>query len=78
MERRSGPNGPEFSGPLSVHMVGFFDVYDKPDRFFAIETGGLRVAVWIFDSHGGEARARKMAEGIAGSFSTSAPNVIAR
>ena len=79
VERLNGPSGPELSGPLSVHMVGFFDVYDKPGRFYAVEHEvGIRIAVWIFDSHGGEARARKMAEGIAGSFSTSAPNVIAR
>lgn len=79
VERRDGPSGPELSGPLSVHMVGFFDVYDKPGRFYAVEhEAGIRIAVWIFDSHGGEARARKMAEGIAGSFSASTPNVIAR
>ena len=68
VERRSGPNGPELSGPLSIHMVGFFDVYDKPGRFFAIETGGLRVAVWIFDSHGGEKQARKLAARILKSY----------
>jgi hypothetical protein len=79
VERRDGPSGPELSGPLSVHMVGFFDVYDKPGRFYAVEhEAGIRIAVWIFDSHGGEARARKMAEGIAGSISASTPNVIAR
>ena len=79
VERGAGPSGLELSGPLSVHMVGFFDVYDKPGRFYAVEhEAGIRIAIWIFDSHGGEARARKMAEGIAGSFSASAPNVIAR
>lgn len=79
VERKHGPSGPELSGLLSVHMVGFFDVYDKPGRFYAVEhEAGIRIAVWIFDSHGGEARARKMAEWIAGSFSASAPNVIAR
>jgi len=71
VERRNGPNGPELSGPLSVHIVGFFDVYDKPGRFFVVETGGLRVAVWIFDSHGGEKQARKMAAAIARSYAKS-------
>ena len=69
VERRNGPNGPELSGPLSVHIVGFFDVYDKAGRFFAIETGGLRIAVWNFNSHGGEKQARKMAAAIARSYS---------
>ena len=36
--------------------------------FFAIETGGLRVAVWIFDSHGGEKQARKLAARILKSY----------
>jgi hypothetical protein len=67
--RRDGPDGPELSGPLSVHIVGFFGVYDKPGRFFAIETGGLRIAVWIFESHGGEKQARKIAAGIVKSHS---------
>ncbi len=70
VERRTGPAGPELSGPLSVHIVGFFDVYDKPGRFFAVEhQGGLRVAVWLFDSHGGERQARRMADAIVKSFS---------
>lgn len=70
VERRTGPAGPELSGPLSVHIVGFFDVYDKPGRFFAVEhQGGLRVAVWLFDSHGGERQARRIADAIVKSFS---------
>lgn len=70
VERKDGPSGPELSGPLSVHMVGFFDVYDKPGRFYAVEhQAGVRIAIWIFDSHGGEARARKMAAAMAKSFS---------
>lgn len=69
VERRQGASGPELSGPLSVHVLGMLDVYDKPGRFFAIESDqGLRVAVWIFDSHGGEARARKMAAAIVKSY----------
>lgn len=70
VERRTGPAGPELSGPLSVHIVGFFDVYDKPGRLFAVEhQGGLRVAVWLFDSHGGERQARRMSDAIVKSFS---------
>lgn len=69
VERRMGTQGEELTGPLKVHMVGFFGVYDKPARFFAIDhAAGLRVAVWIFDSHGGEAKARRMADEIAESF----------
>lgn len=70
VERRAGPAGAELSGPLSVHIVGFLDVYDKPGRFFAVEhEGGLRIAVWLFDSHGGEAGARRMAEQVVKSYS---------
>lgn len=73
VERRTGPAGAELSGPLSVHIVGFCDVYDKPGRFFAVEhQGGLRVAVWLFDSHGGERQARRMADAIMKSFSEGA------
>ncbi|MFN4025207.1 MAG: hypothetical protein ACK4MQ_10250 [Hyphomonas sp.] len=73
VERRTGPAGPELSGPLSIHIVGFFDVYDKPGRFFAVEhQGGLRVAVWLFDSHGGEKQARRIADAVVKSFSGSA------
>lgn len=72
VERRQGASGPELSGPLSVHVVGMLDVYDKPGRFFAVESDqGLRIAVWIFDSHGGEARARKMAAAILKSYAKS-------
>jgi hypothetical protein len=68
VERRMGPQGEELSGPLKVHMVGFFGVYDKPARFFAVDDGaGLRIAIGIFDSHGGEAKARRMADLIASS-----------
>jgi hypothetical protein len=70
VERRVGQSGPEVSGVLSVHMVGMLRVYDKPARFYAVEhEGGLRIAVWIFDSDGGETRARKLADAIAKSWS---------
>lgn len=69
VERREGPAGPEISGVLSVHMVGTLKVYDKPGRFYAVEhKSGVRIAVWIFDSHGGEKKARKIAEAIAKSW----------
>lgn len=69
VESRTGPSGPELSGPLSVHMVGTLRVYDKPGRFYAVEhRNGIRIAVWIFDSHGGEKQARKIAESIAKSW----------
>ena len=69
VERRDGPSGPEISGILSVHMVGTLRVYDKPGRFYAVEhKSGVRIAVWIFDSHGGEKQARKIAEAIAKSY----------
>lgn len=70
VERRAGPDGEELSGPLSVHVVGFFGVSDKPGRFFAVDHAqGLRIAVWIFDRHGGEKAARKIAGRIAASRS---------
>ncbi|MFN7180288.1 hypothetical protein [Hyphomonas sp.] len=69
VERREGPEGPEISGVLSVHMVGTLRVYDKPGRFYAVDhKSGLRIAVWIFDSHGGEKQARKIAAAIAESY----------
>lgn len=69
VERRAGPSGPEISGELSVHMVGTLRVYDKPGRFYAVEhERGLRIVIWIFDSDGGEAKAKKIAAAIAKSF----------
>lgn len=69
VERCAGADGDELSGELSVHVVGFWDVYDWPGRFLAIEHArGVRVAVWIWDKHGGEKRARAMVNAIAGSY----------
>jgi len=69
VERRAGPDGEELSGPLSVHVVGLLGVSDKPGRFFAVDHAkGLRIAVWIFDRHGGEKAARKIANAIAASY----------
>jgi len=54
---------------LTVHLVGFWDVYDKPAHMYAVNhKGGLMIAVWIFDSHGGIQTARKLANEIAGSW----------
>lgn len=69
VERRTATDGVELSGALSVHVVGFWDVYDWPGRFLALEHAcGLRVAVWIWDKHGGEKRARAMVNAIARSY----------
>jgi len=69
VERRAGPDGEELSGPLSVHMVGLFGTYDKPGRFFAVDHAkGVRIAIWLFDSQGGEKAARKIANSIAASY----------
>lgn len=69
VERRVSADGAEQSGELSVHVVGFWDVYDWPGRFLAVEHArGVRVAVWIWDKHGGEKRARVMVNAIAGSY----------
>ena len=73
--RIDGPDGEELSGPLSVHVVGFFGTSDKPGRFFAMDhENDLRVAVWIFDRHGGEKAARKIADGIAASWQPVQPS----
>ncbi len=64
-----GPDGPELTSDLSVHVVGFFDVYDKPSVLYAREDRrGVFVGVWIYNSHGGMKAARRLAGGIAASF----------
>lgn len=64
-----GPGGLERTSQLSLHRVGFFDVYDDPARLFALQhTSGVSVAVWILDKHGGEKTARKLADRIGSSF----------
>ncbi len=61
-----GLNGPELTQALLVSIVGFFGVYDKRARLYAVDDArGLMIAVWIFDSHGGDATARNMAEAVA-------------
>lgn len=65
VERREG----EISGPLQVHVVGFWDVYDWPGRFLAVEHArGVRMAVWIWDKHGGEKQARVIVNAIGASY----------
>ena len=70
IERRTGTHGPEMEQEHSVHLVGFFGVYDKAGRMLALhhEASGLMIAIWIFDSHGGVNKARKMALDIVASF----------
>lgn len=64
-----GPSGPELQQQLTVHLVGFWDVYDEPAHLYAVNhQSGLLIAFWIFDSQGGIAKARKLADEIAGSF----------
>lgn len=65
-----GANGPELTSQLSVHLVGFFDVYDKSATLYAVQhRSGLNVGVWIYDAHGGMKAARRIAEKIAVSYS---------
>jgi hypothetical protein len=60
-----GPDGPEITQQLAVHRVGFFDVYDEPASLFAVaHRGGLHVAVWQYDKHGGLKGARRLASRI--------------
>jgi len=70
LEKLDGPHGPELQRELVVHVAGFWDVYDKPARMFAMHhrARGLMIAVWILDSHGGLKKARQMAGDIAGSY----------
>lgn len=64
-----GPEGPEATRELALHLVGWFGTYAKPARFYARESrAGIRIGVWIFDSHGGIARARTLAAAIAATY----------
>lgn len=66
---QQGPNGPERTGKLSVHMVGVLKVYDAPAALYAVhDRRGVMIAIWIFDRDGGETRARRLADRIAASF----------
>jgi hypothetical protein len=58
----------ELKQKLSVHRVGFFDVYDDPATMVAVTRGGVHVGIWIANRNGGLKRGRKLAETIAGSF----------
>ena len=70
MQKADGLHGPELERELVVHVSGFWDVYDKPARMFAMHhrESGLMIAIWIFDSHGGLNRARRTAADIVKSF----------
>ncbi len=64
-----GANGPERIGPLKVRTVGWLDVYDDPGVLYAVaDRRGVMIAIWILNRHGGERRARAVAERIAASF----------
>ena len=66
---QDGPNGPELIGKLSVHLVGMLKVYDAPGALYAVnDRRGVMIAIWIFDRHGGERRARRLADDIAASW----------
>jgi len=65
-----GANGPELIGKLQVHVVGW-TVHDAPGTMFAVnDQRGVMIAVWLFDRHGGEKQARRLAEKVAASFAT--------
>lgn len=69
VEERSGENGPELVQLLSVHRVGFFDVYDDPALMYVVgDRRGVHVAVWITNRQGGPRRALQLADRIAASF----------
>lgn len=59
LEEAEGPGGREAIRELALHLVGIFGTYSKPARFCAVERRiGLKIGVWIFESHGGVARAK--------------------
>lgn len=65
----AGPNGPERLGLLKVRTVGWLDVYDDPGVLYAVaDRRGVMIAIWMLDRHGGERRARDVAQRIAASF----------
>lgn len=64
-----GPNGPELIGKLQVHVVGWTNVYNAPGTMYAVnDRRGVMIGVWLFDKHGGEKQARRLAEKVAASF----------
>lgn len=66
IEKREGPEWEQYQ---RVHLVGFWDVYDKPGKMLAMKhANGIMTAVWIFDSHGGVSKARKISRDIAASY----------
>ena len=64
-----GPHGLERTSQLSVVRVGWWSQYDEPARLYAVQhAAGVSIAVWLYDKHGGEDAARRMAHRIAESF----------
>lgn len=69
VEEREGEHGPELVQLLSVHRVGWLDVYDDPALMYvAGDRNGLNIGVWITDKHGGARRAASLVQGISASF----------
>ena len=69
LEEREGEDGPELIQLLSVHRVGWLDVYDDPALMYVVEhRNGVHVGVWITKKHGGARRASSLVQRIAASF----------
>lgn len=69
VEERDGEHGPELVQLLSVHRVGWLDVYDDPALMYvAGNLNGIHVGVWITNRHGGAKRALSLVRRIAASF----------
>ena len=64
-----GPHGIERTSQLSVVRVGWWSQYNEPARLYAVQhAAGVSIGVWLYDKHGGEDGARRMAHRIAESF----------
>ena len=69
VEEREGEDGPELIQLLSVHRVGWLDVYDDPALMYVVKhRNGVHVGVWITNKHGGVRRASSFVHRIAASF----------
>lgn len=69
IDEREGEDGPELLQLLSVHRVGFLDVYDDPGLMYAAgDRNGLHIVVWITNRQGGARKAVSLATRIAASF----------
>ena len=64
-----GPHGLERTSQLSVSRVGWWSQYNEPARLYAVQhAAGVNIAIWLYDKHGGEDGARRIARAIAESF----------